>query len=409
MQPAWINEFYTRLQAKGVTDRSQGSTMAASRYVSRLLDQRVAHYALGDSTAKRRDSLRRAAPKGDRPAREGRRLSAICSPWPASRGHGPSTRPAEKALNSSGCDQLSLDRRRDHRRGGGFLVRLARTRHRPQPETGERHFGAIRQLTFGGENAEAYFSHDGKRLIFQATRDGRTCDQQFVMNVDGINVQRVSTGSGKTTCGYFFDGDRKIFFGSTHAADTACPPSPIRRRATSGASTRTTSTPRTPDGSDSNDSPTTACTRPKARLSPDGKTIVFTSLKDGDLDIYTMNVDGTNIRRLTTTARLRGGPFGRPTARRSSIAPGIPPTRALTNYQDLLKQRLVRPNRMELWVMNADGSDQHQITNLGGANFGPFVHARRQAHHLLVELQESAQPQLRAVSRQPRRHRASNR
>src|SRR5437016_13929837 len=96
----------------------------------------------------------------------------------------------------------------------------------PQPEAGERHFGAIRQLTFGGENAEAYFSHDGKRLIFQSTRNGRSCDQQFVMNVDGSHVRRVSTGGGKTTCGYFFSGDRTIFFASTHAADSACPPKP---------------------------------------------------------------------------------------------------------------------------------------------------------------------------------------
>src|SRR4051812_37003681 len=96
----------------------------------------------------------------------------------------------------------------------------------PLPEPGERHFGRIRQLTFGGENAEAYFSHDGKRLIFQAVRGAHPCDQQFVMNVDGSNVHHVSTGFGKTTCGYFFDGDRKIFFGSTHAADTACPPKP---------------------------------------------------------------------------------------------------------------------------------------------------------------------------------------
>ena len=97
---------------------------------------------------------------------------------------------------------------------------------RPQPETGERHFGAIRQLTFGGENAEAYFSHDGKRLTYQARPGGQTCDQQFVMNVDGSHVRRVSNGFGKTTCGYFFDGDHKIFFGSTHGADSACPPRP---------------------------------------------------------------------------------------------------------------------------------------------------------------------------------------
>src|SRR5688500_332571 len=97
---------------------------------------------------------------------------------------------------------------------------------RIDPEPGERHLANIRQLTFGGQNAEAYWSADGKRLIFQSQRDGRTCDQQFVMDSDGRNVRRVSNGTGKTTCGYFFDRDRRIFFSSTHHADTACPPRP---------------------------------------------------------------------------------------------------------------------------------------------------------------------------------------
>src|SRR5438477_10346991 len=96
----------------------------------------------------------------------------------------------------------------------------------PQPQAGERHFGAIRQLTNGGENAEAYFSHDGKRLIFQSTRDGRTCDQQYVMRTDGSHVHRVSNGRGKTTCGYFMDGDRRIFFASSQALERDCPPRP---------------------------------------------------------------------------------------------------------------------------------------------------------------------------------------
>src|SRR5690349_23724263 len=96
----------------------------------------------------------------------------------------------------------------------------------PAPRMAERHLRNIRQLTFGGQNAEAYFSHDGKRLIFQSTRNGCTCDQQYVMNADGSNVRRISVGFGKTTCGYFFAGDKRVFFASTHAVDTACPPRP---------------------------------------------------------------------------------------------------------------------------------------------------------------------------------------
>src|SRR5437870_8814850 len=108
------------------------------------------------------------------------------------------------------------------------LACASRAASRPSPVRASRegHLTNIRQLTFGGQNAEAYFSRDGKRLIFQSTRDGRSCDQEYVMNVDGTRLQRVSTGGGKTTCGYFYDGDRRIFFGSTHAADTACPPKP---------------------------------------------------------------------------------------------------------------------------------------------------------------------------------------
>ena len=79
-----------------------------------------------------------------------------------------------------------------------------------QPVQGERHLRNIRQLTFGGENAEAYFSFDGKQIIFQSTRDGARCDQQYTMNADGSNVRRVSSGQGRTTCGFFTPNGREI-------------------------------------------------------------------------------------------------------------------------------------------------------------------------------------------------------
>jgi TolB protein len=242
----------------------------------------------------------------------------------------------------------------------------------PAPEPGERHFGAIRQLTFGGENAEAYFSHDGKRLIFQSTRGGRPCDQQFVMNIDGSGVRRVSTGFGKTTCGYFFDADRRIFFASTHAADSACPPKPDPSKGYVWGLDPYDIYTANDDGSNLKRLTNYGVYTAEGTLSPDGQTIVFTSLKDGDLDIYTMKIDGTNLKRLTTQPGYDGGPFFSPDGKKIIYRAWHPSDTALTNYQSLLKQRLVRPNRMEIWMMNADGSDQHQITNLGGANFAPF-------------------------------------
>jgi len=90
----------------------------------------------------------------------------------------------------------------------------------------EKHLRNIRQLTLGGENAEAYFSADGKKLIFQSTRDGRECDQIYTMNIDGSDVRQVSTGEGRTTCSYFFPNGKHILYSSTHLGAKQCPPRP---------------------------------------------------------------------------------------------------------------------------------------------------------------------------------------
>jgi Tol biopolymer transport system component len=235
-----------------------------------------------------------------------------------------------------------------------------------------RHLTAVRQLTHGGENAEAYFSHDGQHLIFQSTRDGRSCDQQYTMRVDGSDLKRVSTGQGKTTCGYYMDGDRRIFFASTHATDTICPPKPDPSKGYVWGLDPFDIYVANADGSALKRITSFGVYTAEGTLSPDGKRIVFTSLKDGDLDLYTMNVDGTNMKRLTKTPGYDGGAFFSPDGKHIVYRAWHPTDSALTTYQALLKQRLVRPNRMELWIMNADGSNQHQITQLGGANFGPF-------------------------------------
>ncbi|HEU4995719.1 MAG TPA: hypothetical protein VFT29_12920 [Gemmatimonadaceae bacterium] len=242
-----------------------------------------------------------------------------------------------------------------------------------QPAPGESHLQNIRQLTYGGENAEAYFSPDGRWLVFQSTRDGRTCDQQYIMrSSDGSSLRRVSDGTGKTTCGYFFDGGRKILYASTHAADSLCPPRPDPSRGYVWRLDPFDIYTANADGSDRKRLTSYGIYTAEATLSPDGKTLVFTSLKDGDLELYTMGVDGSNVKRLTNIPGYDGGAFFSPDGKQIVYRAWHPAGDSLAAYQALLGQGLVRPNRMEIWVMNADGTGQRQVTNLGGANFAPF-------------------------------------
>jgi len=244
----------------------------------------------------------------------------------------------------------------------------------PLRDPREIHLRHVKQLTIGGQNAEAYFSYDGKRLTFQTTRAPYSCDQIFIMNADGSDQHLVSTGGGKTTCSYFYPDGKHLLYSSTHLSSPQCPPRPDYSKgyvwgvysafqifyATDGGKILEQLT----QGPGYN---------AEATLSADGKKIVFTSSRDGDLEIYTMNPDGSGAKRLTHTLGYDGGPFFSPDGKwivyRAHHATAQDD---VARYKSLLAQDLVEPMLMDLYVMRADGSEQRQITHLGGASFAPF-------------------------------------
>ncbi len=240
----------------------------------------------------------------------------------------------------------------------------------------EVHLRNIRQLTFSGKNAEAYFSFAEDMICFQATPPGAPCDQIFIMDTAGRRLKRISPGKGRTTCAYFLP-DGRLLYATTHLADTACPPPPERSHgyvwpvyatydiiivdtATGALLHRLTET----DGYDA-----------EATVSPRGDRIVFTSARDGDLELYSCNLDGTDLRRLTFTPGYDGGAFFSWDGTKIVYRAYHPPTDSeLAEYRALLARQLVRPNRMEIFVMNADGTNVRQVTRNGAANFAPFFH-----------------------------------
>jgi Tol biopolymer transport system component len=247
----------------------------------------------------------------------------------------------------------------------------------------ESHFKNIRQLTFGGDNAEAYFSFDGKMLVFQKTnpKESIPCDQIYVAKVptspdEKFEPKLVSTGKGRTTCGAFLKDGKHVVYASTHLGDVNCPPVPDRAKYgnkyiwplypsfdifvadLNGKITKQlTNTP----GYDA-----------EATISPDGKTMLFTSTRDGDIDLYTMNLKSGETKRITSELGYDGGAWFSPDGKKIIWRASRPKTDAeVTEYKELLKENLVAPTKMEVYIANADGSNVKQVSSLGQANWAP--------------------------------------
>jgi TolB protein len=245
----------------------------------------------------------------------------------------------------------------------------------------ETHLANVKQLTFGGDNAEAYFNSDGKKIVFQATNpDWQTeCDQIYYSTVDNFSASLISTGTGRTTCAYFLPLDTAVLFASTHLSATNCPPKPAPREdhkyvwpiyesydifvsdLQGNIKKQLTNSP----GYDA-----------EATVSPKGDKIVFTSMRSGDLELYTMNIDGSNVKQITNQLGYDGGAFFSPDGKKIIFRASRPKTdEEIKTYKELLAQNLVMPTDMELFTCNADGTNLKQITHLGGANWAPSFSA----------------------------------
>ena len=249
----------------------------------------------------------------------------------------------------------------------------------------EAHLKNIRQLTFGGNNAEAYFSFDNTRLILQSDYQkwGVKCDQIFNMDIlqamtDTIMPPMVSTGFGRTTCSFFLPDGKQILYASTHLVDSNCPPVPeyvqggpylwpiyssydIFIADVNGTiKKQLTNEP----GYDA-----------EATVSPKGDKIVFTSDRSGDLELYTMDMDGSNVIQITDELGYDGGAFFSPDGSKLVFRASRPKTKEeVKMYKDYLSRGLVAPTNMEIFICNTDGSDLRQVTNLGKANWAPYYH-----------------------------------
>ena len=247
----------------------------------------------------------------------------------------------------------------------------------------EKNFKSLKQLTFGGDNAEAYWNFSDTKLVFQSNNPGWEvgCDQIFIMDksedLKNRKPKMISTGMGRTTCAYFMPDGEHIVYASTHLGDPSCPEAPLRI-----------------DGkyvwpiydtydifvSDLEGNITNRLTNEigydaEATVSPKGDKIVFTSMRTGDLELFTMNIDGSDVKQITNQLGYDGGAFFSPDGSKIIFRASRPKTeKEVKEYQSLLKEGFVQPTELEIFVVDADGSNLKQVTYLGNANWSPYWH-----------------------------------
>jgi TolB protein len=251
-------------------------------------------------------------------------------------------------------------------------------------QTSEKHLKNLTQLSFGGDNAEAYWSFDSKKLTFQSNNKawGLHCDQIFELDIPKATKDTtykpnmISTGLGRTTCSYYLNDNNHILYASTHLGNTECPPDPPQTGRYLWAiyadfdifvadlkgniTKQLTNTP----GYDA-----------EATVSPDGKMIVFTSTRSGDLELWTMDTEGKNLKQITFGLGYDGGAFFSPDGKKIVFRASRPQTETeIKEYKDYFAKGLVAPTNMEIYTCNIDGSELKQITKLGKANWAPFYH-----------------------------------
>ncbi|MEO5989044.1 MAG: hypothetical protein ABIU54_08155 [Candidatus Eisenbacteria bacterium] len=238
---------------------------------------------------------------------------------------------------------------------------------------GEGHFEHLYQLTFGGQNAEAYWSADGQKLIMQITNGEHACDQEYVFDMRTGARTLVSTGKGRTTCGYFYDHDERVLFASTHLGGGGCPPNPDMSKGYVWPvyASYEIFTART-DGTDLRQLTVHPGYDAEGTVSADGRWLIFTSKRDGDIDLYKMRLDGSKRTRLTNTPGYDGGAFfshdGKRIVWRTHRTDD---TTLVHTFQRLLVEDLVKPSKMDIWVMDADGRNPKRLTDRPGASFAP--------------------------------------